>query len=162
MIGQKCWLGSGYFFVTHWKPNSFAYFQCTLCSFSNATVLFNSRQRTATIQNKPLKHLKRSLLLCSGKSTSKSTFSDIFSLPLVAPYEAMYLCGLAVLEFYNSILHHLTPMASTLPFLPLLLTSVYCAVGVVWSWLLFYKNFFNFGEVIFVRKPAVTTKKKKR
>ncbi|XP_031550038.1 probable dolichyl pyrophosphate Glc1Man9GlcNAc2 alpha-1,3-glucosyltransferase isoform X2 [Actinia tenebrosa] len=101
-------------------------------------------------------------LVHCGKSTSKPTSSDIFTLPLVAPYEAMYLSGLAVLEFYNSIVHHLTPMGSALPFLPLLFTSVYCAVGVVWSWLLFYKNFFSFGEVIFVPQPAVTTKKKKR
>jgi alpha-1,3-glucosyltransferase len=116
------------------------------------------RCKTQTAEMIPI----NTLLLRSGKSTSKSTLSDIFTLPLVAPYEAMYLCGLAGLEFYNCVVHRLTPMASTLPFLPLLLTSVYCAVGVVWSWLLFYKNFLSSGGVVLVRKPMVTLKKKRR
>jgi hypothetical protein len=53
--------------------------------------------------------------------------------PLLARGEAAYLCGLAALEVYCSAVHPLV-LAKRLPFLPLLLTSVYCAAGMAWAW----------------------------
>ncbi|EDO47114.1 predicted protein [Nematostella vectensis] len=81
-------------------------------------------------------------LIHCGKSSSNqsSARSEIFTLPIVSWYEAAYICGLAVLEFYCSLIHPLTSLSKTLPFLPLLLTSTYCALGVGWSWMLCYAN----------------------
>ncbi len=47
----------------------------------------------------------------------------------------LYFWGLVMLELFNSFVHPATEMGSRLPFLPLLLTSVYCALGVTWVWL---------------------------
>ena len=32
-------------------------------------------------------------------------------------------------------------ISKQLPFVPLLMTSLYCTIGVLWSWLLLYKYF---------------------
>ncbi len=53
--------------------------------------------------------------------------------PLLARGEAAYLCGLAALEVYCAAVHPLV-LAKRLPFLPLLLTSAYCAAGMAWAW----------------------------
>ena len=58
--------------------------------------------------------------------------------PLLRWYENVYLCGLILLEIYNLLIHNALGFSVKFPFLPLLLTSVYCAVGIMWSWLLFY------------------------
>lgn len=54
--------------------------------------------------------------------------------PLVSPLEKVYLGGLLVVEIYGQCLHPFL-FGSALPFLPLMLTSVYCAVGMVYFWL---------------------------
>ena len=86
----------------------------------------------------------RFYLLCfyifSGESSTEYTIAELFKLPVVDWYEACYLYGLLVLEFYCSALHPFTALAVKLPFLPLMLTSVYCAVGVAWAWILFYMD----------------------
>lgn len=73
-----------------------------------------------------------------GESSKTSSISALFTLPIVEWYEAWYLYGLVGLKFYCSAIHPLTVLSLKLPFLPLMLTSVYCAVGVVWGWILFY------------------------
>ncbi len=60
--------------------------------------------------------------------------------PILRWYENIYLFGLIVLEIYNLFIHTALGLAVKFPFLPLLLTSVYCAVGILWSWLLFYHS----------------------
>ena len=57
---------------------------------------------------------------------------------MLATLESYYLLGLIPLELYTNGLHYLIGLDKTLPFLPLLLTSVYCAVGVTYAWLRFY------------------------
>ena len=47
--------------------------------------------------------------------------------------EIYYLLGIVVVEFYASFLHFWV-FKDTLPFLPLMLVSVYCAGGIVWCW----------------------------
>ncbi|XP_065176857.1 probable dolichyl pyrophosphate Glc1Man9GlcNAc2 alpha-1,3-glucosyltransferase [Sycon ciliatum] len=54
--------------------------------------------------------------------------------------EKLYLLGLVPLFVYCDIVHAMLGLHVTLPFLPLLLTSVYCAIGVVYAWLLFYAD----------------------
>lgn len=53
---------------------------------------------------------------------------------LFCPVEAAYLWGIVPLELYCLIGHRLIFGTSRLPFLPLLLTSVYCSGGVVYCW----------------------------
>lgn len=79
-------------------------------------------------------------LVHCGESSENSSTSDLFKLPIVDWYEACYLYGLVVLELYCSAIHPFTALAGKLPFLPLMLTSVYCAVGVIWAWILFYAD----------------------
>lgn len=62
------------------------------------------------------------------------------SLPLLSLTETLYLLGIVPLELCNSVGHSVLGLSSRLPFLPLLLTSIYCAVGVTYSWLRFYWN----------------------
>lgn len=49
------------------------------------------------------------------------------------PLHRLYLLGLVVLELYCS-LGHKALLGERLPFVPLMLTSVYCAAGVTWVW----------------------------
>ena len=53
---------------------------------------------------------------------------------LVHPVEKTYLWGFVALEAYCSVVHPYT-LGVKLAFLPLLLTSVYSAVGVTYVWL---------------------------
>ncbi|RUS75621.1 hypothetical protein EGW08_016614, partial [Elysia chlorotica] len=65
-------------------------------------------------------------------------------LPLLSDLEGGYLWGLAALRFFNDgiLLRMLgIDLLTRLPFLPLMLTSTYCAVGVIYCWLRFYRYF---------------------
>ncbi|XP_077983602.1 dolichyl pyrophosphate Glc1Man9GlcNAc2 alpha-1,3-glucosyltransferase-like [Glandiceps talaboti] len=64
-----------------------------------------------------------------------SSASPILPLP-----ETLYLLGLIPLYAFCNILLPLFSFTSKYEFLPLMLTSFYCAVGVSWSWLKFYKD----------------------
>eukprot|EP00897_Mesotaenium_endlicherianum_P001272 jgi/Mesen1/1172/ME000124S00207 len=52
---------------------------------------------------------------------------------LMTGWKLLYLCGLVVNEVYGQFLHRLI-WRGRLPFLPLLLTSVYCAAGISYAW----------------------------
>ncbi|XP_045204959.2 probable dolichyl pyrophosphate Glc1Man9GlcNAc2 alpha-1,3-glucosyltransferase [Mercenaria mercenaria] len=60
------------------------------------------------------------------------------SLPLLSTPETLYLLGIVPLELYNSVIHNSLGLAYKLPFLPLMLTSIYCAIGVIYCWIRFY------------------------
>lgn len=47
--------------------------------------------------------------------------------------QRVYVYGFVLLELQNSVVHPLV-LGQRLPFLPLMMTSVYCALGVVWVW----------------------------
>lgn len=49
--------------------------------------------------------------------------------------EIFYLSLVVILEFYSSCLHFVISFDKKLPYLPLMLTSVYCAIGVMYSWI---------------------------
>ncbi|XP_029925042.1 dolichyl pyrophosphate Glc1Man9GlcNAc2 alpha-1,3-glucosyltransferase [Myripristis murdjan] len=57
---------------------------------------------------------------------------------LLHPLEVVYLLGLVVVAIACEIVYPLTPWQQTLPFLPLLATSVYCALGVCYSFVRLY------------------------
>ena len=69
-----------------------------------------------------------STLLSDPKTKrSRVTFSRL---------ERLYLLGLALVAAYECCLHWLTGLNQRLPFLPLLIMSVYCALGIVYVWIL--------------------------
>lgn len=79
-----------------------------------------------------------------------------YSLPLLNSLESLYLIGLMPLFMYENIFHHMFGFSKSLPFLPLMLTSVYCSFGVTYSWLKYYIYFLNKCDI-----PVKTVKKKK-
>lgn len=58
-----------------------------------------------------------------------------FGLPLLSLWESLYLFGLIGVQLYVSVLHWLFGLAKTYEFLPQMLISVYCAIGVTYVWL---------------------------
>ena len=72
----------------------------------------------------------------STSSTLKLCNSD--DTCLLTPLQLGFVSVLLLIQFYCLFVHGLFGFMSRLEFLPLLLTSVGCAVGVVWSWLAFY------------------------
>ncbi|KAG2456655.1 ANR42 protein, partial [Polypterus senegalus] len=65
---------------------------------------------------------------------------------LLNSLEATYLTGLIPLEVFCEIIFPLTPLKEAFPFLPLLLTSVYCALGVSYSFIKLYVSMINYTE----------------
>ncbi|RVE63338.1 hypothetical protein OJAV_G00135290 [Oryzias javanicus] len=57
---------------------------------------------------------------------------------LLRPLEHVYLLGLGLVALFSEVLFPLSPWKQRLPFLPLLATSVYCSVGVSYSFLRLY------------------------
>ncbi|XP_065668515.1 dolichyl pyrophosphate Glc1Man9GlcNAc2 alpha-1,3-glucosyltransferase isoform X2 [Hydra vulgaris] len=70
----------------------------------------------------------------------KSTVPGL-GIPFIKRYEAFYLYGYIPLFIYCNIGHNMIDWNGKLPFLPLMLTSLYCSIGVIWSWLLMYVKF---------------------
>nr|XP_015196769.1 PREDICTED: probable dolichyl pyrophosphate Glc1Man9GlcNAc2 alpha-1,3-glucosyltransferase [Lepisosteus oculatus] len=57
---------------------------------------------------------------------------------LLNSIEAAYLAGLVPLEIFCELVYPMTVWKQSLPFIPLLLTSVYCALGVTYSFIRLY------------------------
>lgn len=57
---------------------------------------------------------------------------------LLGCVEAVYLAGLVPLEVLCEWVYPLTPWQSSMPFVPLLLTSAYCALGVTYAFCTLY------------------------
>jgi len=64
-------------------------------------------------------------------------------LPLLERFETVYVAGLVFQEVYCAVIHSMLGLSVSLPFLPLLLTSVYTAIGVTYVWLKSYYYLFN-------------------
>ncbi|XP_041973157.1 probable dolichyl pyrophosphate Glc1Man9GlcNAc2 alpha-1,3-glucosyltransferase [Aricia agestis] len=89
---------------------------------------------------------------------------QFLSLPMLGRIESLYLYGLMVVFLYDNVLHAAWGLDKTLPFLPLMLTSVYCSIGVLYFWLTYYYYFltFNLSKVpIFTPSTSIYEKKEK-
>nr|XP_053642871.1 probable dolichyl pyrophosphate Glc1Man9GlcNAc2 alpha-1,3-glucosyltransferase [Cherax quadricarinatus] len=64
-------------------------------------------------------------------------------IPLCNLGETVYLLGLIPLFFYQQLGHDMLDRERKMPFLPLMLISVYCSVGVMYSWLKYYNFVLN-------------------
>lgn len=69
----------------------------------------------------------------SGAAKQGAEAAQAEGAPVLLPHEWAYLYGLVPLEVYCSMLHPLL-LHGALPFVPLMLTSVYCALGMVYAW----------------------------
>ncbi|XP_069837767.1 dolichyl pyrophosphate Glc1Man9GlcNAc2 alpha-1,3-glucosyltransferase [Dendropsophus ebraccatus] len=70
---------------------------------------------------------------------------------LLSCVECLYVCGLIPLGFLCEIIYPFTPWQERLPFFPLLVTSVYCALGIAYSWVRLYISAFS-GPMTTVKK----------
>lgn len=57
--------------------------------------------------------------------------------PLLRVHEYLYIILLPLVTIYEVLLHKLL-FGHRMPFLPLAFTSIYCAIGVTYSWILYY------------------------
>ncbi|KAG7516549.1 putative dolichyl pyrophosphate Glc1Man9 c2 alpha-1,3-glucosyltransferase [Solea senegalensis] len=69
---------------------------------------------------------------------SFTALRKLHSGPVLRPLETVYLLGLFAVAFVCEVVFPLSPWQRELPFLPLLVTSVYCSVGVCYSFLRLY------------------------
>lgn len=88
-------------------------------------------------------------VLCRVIRTLSNQITDsLLSGPvsLLHPLESVYLLGLVVVATACEIVFPLSPWQQKLPFLPLLVTSVYCSVGVTYSFLRLYVSLLRRDE----------------
>lgn len=64
-------------------------------------------------------------------SSSTSAQEGGFSIGCI---EKIYLIGIIVVELWGQFLHSLV-LGDKFPFVPLMLISIYCAIGVIYSWI---------------------------
>ncbi|CAL1527996.1 unnamed protein product [Lymnaea stagnalis] len=82
-----------------------------------------------------------------GHSNQNNT--EIFKLPylpLLNLSESIYIWGFIPLGLFNSLGFWLWNIGERYPFLPLMLTSVYCSLGIIYSWLEFYRLALTDGD----------------
>ncbi|KAL7853883.1 hypothetical protein AOLI_G00207270 [Acnodon oligacanthus] len=89
-----------------------------------------------TAQELPIKILLMLLFTIFSFTSLKKLFSKYGQ--LVNSVEAAYLLGLVPLELICEFIYPLTSWQHKLPFIPLLLTSIYCALGVLYSFIRLY------------------------
>ncbi|XP_056643004.1 probable dolichyl pyrophosphate Glc1Man9GlcNAc2 alpha-1,3-glucosyltransferase isoform X1 [Diorhabda sublineata] len=61
-------------------------------------------------------------------------------------WEICYLLGLVLVFLYENVIHFFLGLNSKYPFLPLMITSVYCAIGVMYCWIYYYIHFLKCDE----------------
>lgn len=69
----------------------------------------------------------------------------VFRLPMLRHSESFYLYGLIALCVYENAIHVIWGLDKLLPFLSLMLTSVYCSLGIIYFWLCYYHYFLTFN-----------------
>lgn len=60
---------------------------------------------------------------------------------LLSAIEVNYLYGLIFLQFYTGFVHDMVFGSGQLPFLPLMITSLYCSIGILYGWGCFMLNY---------------------
>ncbi|KAM3934772.1 dolichyl pyrophosphate Glc1Man9GlcNAc2 alpha-1,3-glucosyltransferase isoform 1-T2 [Leptodactylus fuscus] len=103
-----------------------------------------------TLQELPIKILLMAFFTVFSFSSLKALFRREGK--LLSCTETLYVCGLIPLELLCEIIYPLTSWQQRLPFIPLLLISVYCALGIAYSWIRLYISTFT--------GPAATGKKR--
>lgn len=87
------------------------------------------------------------LVLLTYMVASFLAMSRKFKQRLLYYHETMYVVLLPFLTVYESILHKII-FDNKLPFLPQAITSIYCAIGISYCWVLYYYIFLQYNENI--------------
>lgn len=74
--------------------------------------------------------------------------------------EKLYLLGFVSIYLYENVIHSLIKFDEKLPYLPLMLTSVYCSFGIITFWVKFYYKFLFSTHTISVNVNIVKKKVK--
>lgn len=80
-------------------------------------------------------------------------FCQKFNLDLLSSYEYIYVFTLPILIIYETIIHKII-FGEALPFLPLALISIYCAIGIIYSWILYYYMFLQYNKIYNQKKKV--------
>jgi alpha-1,3-glucosyltransferase len=83
----------------------------------------------------------------AGPSFNNRSMLRYFSL-----LERLYVFGSIPVQIYVNIVHEVVFGQDKLAFLPLMITSVYAAVGVVYGWLLYSAAYFSSSKAIDKKK----------
>lgn len=81
-------------------------------------------------------------------------FKKLYNDNLLPIYEQLYCVGIILLPLYEHLIQYVFHLHVTLPFLPLMITSVYCSIGMSYFWVKFY------CEYLFEKTEVRETKKK--
>lgn len=82
---------------------------------------------------------QRRLAQTENTATSESlTRSAIQYQQWLSGTETVYIVCLVLVQLYCLFIHGLFGFMKHFEFLPLILTSISCALGVVWTWVMFY------------------------
>lgn len=79
-----------------------------------------------------------------------------YNLPLLNTFESLYIVLLIPLFVYENIIHSALGLSEILPFLPLMMTSVFCSLGIIYCWIKYYLYF------VFTNNVTVKTKRKNK
>lgn len=94
-----------------------------------------------TAQELPIKIFLMAVFTVFSVSSLKALFRKDGR--LLGCMETLYLCGLVPLELLCEVIYPLSPWQQSLPFVPLMLTSIYCALGVGYAWIRLYASVFT-------------------
>jgi alpha-1,3-glucosyltransferase len=65
-------------------------------------------------------------------------FRSVYNFKLLQIHERLYSYGIICLPLYEHLIQYFLNFHVKLPFLPLMLTSVYCSIGMIYFWMKFY------------------------
>lgn len=68
-------------------------------------------------------------------------FKELFHSQLLRAHEILYCSGILILPLYEFVIQYALKLDQKFPFMPLMLTSVYCSVGMIYFWLKFYVGY---------------------
>lgn len=83
----------------------------------------------------PLKYLSWISYSLFALFSLKRIYQNPNTIPFLHSLEFVYLIGFVPLELYCSLLHYVFGLDAHFKFLPLMITSVYCSLGVLYVWL---------------------------
>ncbi|KAL5273191.1 ALG8 family protein [Megaselia abdita] len=83
-------------------------------------------------------------------------YTRVFKGLKLSSFEKLYLCGFAFLTLYEYFIQHVLRLTHRMPFLPLMMCSVYCAFGVLY----FYVNYYS--EFVFDKRGDGKVKSKRK